>query len=156
MSHLCHICQLPFTRGYNLRRHIERVHKHGLGDLEMNSGSSKKGVGKRHRGSSDQGLYDDISESDTNDSASEPMEGDATTDSSEADNSDTDSDAEGTDSSEEESEEDGTVTDNDAQEDDGRDKMCCPIENWEALAKMNKAMGVILKRELKRSRDSTS
>ena len=120
----------------------------------MNSGNSKKSVGKRHHGSSDEGSYDDISESDTNGSASEAK--DAMTDSSEADNSDADSDAEGTDSSEEESEEDGTVTDNDAQEDDGRDKMCCPIENWEALAKMNKAMGVILKRELKRSRDSTS
>ncbi|KAJ8038595.1 hypothetical protein HOLleu_16058 [Holothuria leucospilota] len=109
MSHLCHICQLPFTRGYNLRRHIERVHKHGHGDLEMYGGGSKTGEGKRHHDSSDEGSYDDISESDTNDSSSEPLEEDDMTDSSETDDSDAESDTEGADSSEEESAEDDVV-----------------------------------------------
>ncbi|KAJ8026294.1 hypothetical protein HOLleu_34100 [Holothuria leucospilota] len=87
MSHLCHICQLPFTRGYNLRRHKERVHKHDHGDLEMYGGGSKTGEGKPHHDSSDEDSYDDISESDTNDSSSEPLEEDDMTDSSETDDS---------------------------------------------------------------------
>ena len=78
------------------------------------------------------------------------------TESSESDNSDADSDTEGADSSQEESGEDGTVTDNDGEEDDGPVNVCCPIDTWEALAQMNKAMGILLKRELKKSTNSTS
>ncbi|KAJ8026020.1 hypothetical protein HOLleu_33748 [Holothuria leucospilota] len=147
---------LPFTRGYNLRRHIERVHKHRHGDLEMYGGGSKKGEGKRQHDSSDEGSYDDISQSDTNDSASEPLEEDDMTDSSETDDSDADSDTEGADSSEGESSEDDTVTDNDGEEDDGSENVCCPIDTWEALAHMNKAMTIILKREFKKATDSAS
>ncbi|KAJ8021130.1 hypothetical protein HOLleu_40910 [Holothuria leucospilota] len=83
MSHLCHICHLPFTRGYNLRRHIERVHKQSHGDVKMNGGNYKKGIAKRSHDSSDGGSYDDISESDTINSASDPLEEDTMTDSSE-------------------------------------------------------------------------
>ncbi|KAJ8030755.1 hypothetical protein HOLleu_27249 [Holothuria leucospilota] len=100
MSHFCRICQLPFRRDYNLRRHTERVHKHSHRDLEMNDGNSKKGIVKPPYDSSDEGSYEDISESDTNDSASEPLEEDSMTDTSEADSSGICSDTEGTDSSE--------------------------------------------------------
>lgn len=50
------------------------------------------------------------------------------------------------------------MTDNGDEEDDGRVKagscfslvkVLCPIDNSDALPKMNKAMGIILKRELK-------
>ncbi|KAJ8018392.1 hypothetical protein HOLleu_43640 [Holothuria leucospilota] len=105
---------------------------------------SKKGEGKRHHDSSDEGSYDDISESDTNDSSSEPLEEDDMTDSSETDDSDAESDTEGADSSKEESAEDDVVTDNDGEDDDGSKNVCCPIDTWEALAHMNKAMALFI------------
>lgn len=76
------------------------------------------------------------------------------TDSSETNDSDTDKDTDGTASSKEEAGEDGTVTDNDGEEDNGRGKVSCPIDTWEALAQMNKAMGVNLKRGHKILTDS--
>ncbi|KAJ8038589.1 hypothetical protein HOLleu_16052 [Holothuria leucospilota] len=156
MSHVCHICQLPFTRGFNLRRHIERFHKQNHGDLEMRGGNSKKGIAKRPHDSSDEGSYDDNSESDTNDSASEAKEEDAMTESSETDDSDTDSDTEEADSSEEESSEEDILTDKDGEKDDAPGNVCCPIDTWKALVQMNKAMGIILKREFRKTTDSAS
>lgn len=99
--------------------------------------------------SSGEGSYEDISESDTNISVSEPLEEDTVADSREADNTDAYSDTTGADSSEEESEEDDTKTNNDGEEDDRLERVSFPIDTWEALVKMNKPMEVILKREHK-------
>ena len=111
----------------------------------MNRGNSKRGIAKRPFHSSDEGSYEDVSESDTNNSVSEPLEEDTVANSSEADNTDAYSETEGADSSEEESEEDVIETNSDDEEDGRRDKVSCPIDVWEALVKMNKAMAVILK-----------
>ena len=154
MSHVCHICELPFTRGYNLRRHIERVHKKGQEDHKINDEDSMMGIVKQPRDSSYKRSYDDISDSDTNDSKSESLEEDSMTESSKSDDGDADSDTEGADSSEEEPGADDTITDNDHDADDGPGNVCCPIDTLEALAQMNKAMGIILNREL--SKKSTN
>ena len=146
MSHLCHICQLSFTRGFNLRRHIERIHKQRHKDLQLGGGTSKKAMTKRSRHSSNKGSYDHKSQSDTNGCASDRLWEDLMTDNSETTNSDDNSDTEGADSIAKESGGDGTVIDYDGEDSNGRENVSCPTDMWEALVQMNKAMGVILQR----------
>ena len=145
MSHRCPICASTFTRSFNLRRHVERVHKRREDDSEGNSVASEGSV--EQLGDSEQsgmGSYYEHSESDTNESAA--SESDTVTDRDDADS--TDNDTEGT-NSEEEYVEDDTVTDSDGEEEDvGRGNVSGTIETMAALTEMNKAMGNILKRAL--------
>ncbi|KAJ8031942.1 hypothetical protein HOLleu_25313 [Holothuria leucospilota] len=150
MSHRCPICSSTFTRSFNLRRHIERVHKRVEEDLEGQDGNSvaSEGSGKQSGdyAHSSEGSYDDRSESDSNESASQPMEEDSVTDRDDTDSCNS-SDTEGADRAEE-FEEDDTVTDSGGEEEEGRGNVSGTMVTLAALTEMNKAMEKILKRAL--------